>query len=1628
MSPLSSAPRPSPSRLGLLAAGLLLLLLAALLRLQGAPPRAAEREPPLPFRPDRKAHNPARIVLLAHLPGVLGWISGSDDHRGKSVTVSDGPRETQVKVQPGGFFEYRLQVARPTRLTFSLGDLESEIELRPQDELPRSVFFVLDRSVYRPKQALRFAAFVRKLNDRGEFVPVSCPVELVLTHAARKTAVARLRRTADEMGRVTGEYTFTASDPLGQYTLSTTDFLGSAELSLAEYRKTPMRLTLERHRQGSELKLRFRGRDYLGQPVPGGRVQLTAQVIREPARPPRPPLDAREYVYAGQGPPALRLEDLGVEEGLLAETGGERKLVLGLGDEPRKVVKEIKGEANLDGHGEGTYTLTLHRKWIEQRHLLAVQAVLLDPTGREVRKSQTLPIDEEADLRLSLPRTHFFTDEPIRVQLHGPDDGKVKGRANLVVMKLSTRLPAANPPPMGASMMGFGGGMMGMMGVGPYPPGSPPPTKPLARDAWLERSLFTVEPFLGDAATVRIDEPGAYMLVALVVQPDGTRLRQEVGCIVEPIRQKPALELRLDRHTWTAGKTLRGTVYSRYDGAQVLLLLRDSRGIQLAWRQCLDGGSAKIEQKLPDDLGYGCYVEAQYCDSLDGPTHVVSRLIHVLPEPRRLTIRSKVKPVVEPGEKVAVELEVNRKEAVDLVVSVYDQALLTIAPDTSKEIVDFYLADDRVRQSEGLEVLRRQLGDVTIGRLLSLGRQESRRTRDKEKEADFTLLQADTRNGRALTTFDVATLLRLAGLRVRWVGSDSTPWSPRGTPHWHLPSGRSLNEMKLADLFDRTENGWRLQVALLRDTFLLSEYHPNDQPNPWQSAPFYDSLYPAWPPVGFTGFPGNMMGWPNGVMGGMGMMGGGIGIPQGAIGGGFNQMGGQGASNLGVGGGVVGFGGMPGMPLGVPRPRFVAHQVGTPVVLADTDEGPPVQVRRDFSDSAFWHSRVRTDAAGKAWVEFRLPESLTTWRVVVTGVSKEMHVGQHTASFRTARPLMVHPLVPRFFVEGDRVTVAVGVHNYEDARKFVRIRLKADGVVLQEDADKEITLRPWERSTVSWQVKAGKAGEARLEFTASGKEGGDAALKKVPILRGGAERIVTVSGFCKKPLPFRLPEGVDPKTVRLEARFMPAMTADLLDTLDYLVDYPYGCVEQTMSRFLPAIKVAQLLKRLQLEDPRLAQKLPACVQQGMGRLLQFQHADGGWGWYETDPTHEIMTPYALYGLIEAEKAGYALPEAEAIPRGLRRLAQYIEEPHGINTANRVYCMYVYGQRKPLSPRWWEQLDHWLSANELSDYALALSLELAAEHHKADLARRLAKRLRARARGGDDRVHWQTAGLSHWADDPFEVTAAALKALVAHDKDDKLIPGTIQFFMASKRDTHWNSTKDTAMILYALCDYLARQEADPKEPPALRFRCNDAPAVEVPFLRVTEPKTITLTAEQVHAGLNRLTFPDARPQVMVRLVLRYWEEGKDLAPDSHGLRVGRTFWLLDDHGKRLRRLESGEAVPRGSYLESVVTVAAEDSGQALRYLVVENRKPAGCETVPAADRRFSPQTSPCLLREDRDQLVAFHHLEVQGLLTDSCVLLAETAGDYLVPAARAEMMYQTDVHGHSGTFALRVVER
>ena len=108
----------------------------------------------------------------------------------------------------------------------------------------------------------------------------------------------------------------------------------------------------------------------------------------------------------------------------------------------------------------------------------------------------------------------------------------------------------------------------------------------------------------------------------------------------------------------------------------------------------------------------------------------------------------------------------------------------------------------------------------------------------------------------------------------------------------------------------------------------------------------------------------------------------------------------------------------------------------------------------------------------------------------------------------------------------------------------------------------------------------------------------------------------------------------------LQVDLSPSTAGAIFGALDYLTSYPYGCTEQTMSSFLPDVIVGDAIKQLGVKPAMDEAELKKKIDAGIKRLYEFQHDDGGWGWWQTDESHVFMSAYVLAGLSQAKQIGY----------------------------------------------------------------------------------------------------------------------------------------------------------------------------------------------------------------------------------------------------------------------------------------------------------------------------------------------------------------------------------------------------
>jgi len=314
----------------------------------------------------------------------------------------------------------------------------------------------------------------------------------------------------------------------------------------------------------------------------------------------------------------------------------------------------------------------------------------------------------------------------------------------------------------------------------------------------------------------------------------------------------------------------------------------------------------------------------------------------------------------------------------------------------------------------------------------------------------------------------------------------------------------------------------------------------------------------------------------------------------------------------------------------------VLNQVGS--AAATSAEEPSVELRSDFSETAFWEPNLLLSDDGTATLVFEVPDSVTDWNLWVHAVTTDLRGGSVTRQAASVKELMVRPYLPRFLREGDRATLKVVINNAGEEPFEGALNLRIFDPATDEDLRPLFGLSAEETSGVVFSVEAGKGtnlsfplevpvrvGTVAFEITARAGAFSDGELRPLPVLPGRMHlmqsRFVTLHDADRRELHFADMAADDDPTLindQLVVTIDAQLFYSVLNALPYLVNYPYECTEQTLNRFISTGIVGSLFDQYPAVE-RMAEKLSA-------RETRFE------AWEADDPNRKmelVETPWLV---------------------------------------------------------------------------------------------------------------------------------------------------------------------------------------------------------------------------------------------------------------------------------------------------------------------------------------------------------------------------------------------------------------
>jgi len=729
-------------------------------------------------------------------------------------------------------------------------------------------------------------------------------------------------------------------------------------------------------------------------------------------------------------------------------------------------------------------------------------------------------------------------------------------------------------------------------------------------------------------------------------------------------------------------------------------------------------------------------------------------------------------------------------------------------------------------------------------------------------------------------------------------------------------------------------------------------------------------------------------------------------------------------------------------------------------------------LRSRFQTTAFFLGSVVTDANGDAVARAKLPDNLTTFRVMAVAVTAGDRYGSGESDLLVTRPLVARPALPRFVREGDRFTAGVVLNSRMGGRVDARVEAKADGLDLRGRKRQDVWLDGARPGEARFEFRAKAADSARFTFTARAVREADAVAIAVPVKPFYHPLAQTVAGLLADTasVEFVLDDDVDPARSVLEIGFGTSPLAAIAGAYNDLRLYPYACTEQIASVALPLIALyrARVEQRAEshvgedAELTRMRQQIEAAVQ----TLARRQRPDGGIGYWGIDGwTTPWLSAYAGRVLLEAREAGIAVDDSV-----LARLAGYLGESLRGRAAYQV----------PVA-QW---LDH--QANRLAERVAAVDFlsrygrpELPAENAlvaQAGMLRWEDRLLLAQAlaRRGDTadarallqpalaavRIEGRKASIAdadtsgHYFHSRVRPVARLLETLLLIEPRHPAVGPLVETLVDRGRSgaTWWN-TQDHGHTVLALAAYERAWQAA-GAPARVKITAGRRTVLDVRPGTASAPRDTAVTLRNLVGKSGGRTVLPLRLEasggapVFYYLTVREAPRSPQLEPVDRGIRVER--WYEDPtSGRPIVGAKEGELVR----VRLRVTVPAER-----HFVVLSDPLPAGLEPVDLSLRTVSPfgEWDPTLLEAQDPQAPAeqqwswyfgswdagvwsaFDHKEMRddrvvysatvlwpGTYTATYLARATTAGTFLYPPAHAEEMYNPGVNGRSagGTFTV-----
>ncbi|MDZ8240249.1 MAG: alpha-2-macroglobulin [Nostoc sp. ChiQUE01a] len=707
------------------------------------------------------------------------------------------------------------------------------------------------------------------------------------------------------------------------------------------------------------------------------------------------------------------------------------------------------------------------------------------------------------------------------------------------------------------------------------------------------------------------------------------------------------------------------------------------------------------------------------------------------------------------------------------------------------------------------------------------------------------------------------------------------------------------------------------------------------------------------------------------------------------------------------------------------------------------------RTRTDFQALAYYNGSVLTDANGNAQITFKLPDDLTTWRVMAVATDGNLRFGNGDATFISTKPLLTNAILPQFARPGDRILAGLSVTNNTGNTGNLSINGELSGTVKFAEKNPTSTALQTKAESATqayrFPMLADNVGVGKVRFTTQlNNTAADAFEVPLEIKPIEITEQVVETGVTTKQV--KIPLNVDKNTfpeaggldIQLASTLIPEIKAPAKQVLEDN-DLPFA--EPAASQLIIAANLQTIAQKY---GQTFAEFNPSQqANQAIEQLQKLQIADGGFaafpGQEKSDPW---VSSYAAESLVKANQAFPNLVDAGMLSRLKTYLQKVLANPGEYDFCKQQLC------KRQL------QLKALIALAELGEKRNTFLADIYEQRNNFDVVTqiKLARYLSQFPEWQDESQQLvnklqqniyetgRTAVVSlptswGWMSSSTATQAEALRLFIAKQSKPEVIDKLFQSLLTLRRNGTWQTNYNNAEALTALVDYSQLQPTPPSFVATVKLAGKKLG--ENRFEGYKNPSLqLSTSMNQLPRGRHDLTLQKSGNGSLHYLIAYNYRLQGDQPGRFNGLRVTREISQVNEE-KVLQKtglyaFDKPLTLAAGQVFDIGLEIIAD---RPVDHIVIKDPLPAGFEAVDAS---FQTATAALQAKADswelgfkniyRDRIIAYaDHLE-PGVYSLHYLVRSVTPGTFSWPGAQVHLQYAPEEFGRTAESTLVVEDK